>query len=74
MAFHDLWSRGSGGSGRPAVTVERVACTEANGIVAVCRRRAARQRIAVLELPLPEPPPAGAEWIEAYRSWARGAF
>ncbi len=55
------------------VKVERVECTEANEIVAVCRRATARQRIAVLELPLPQPPPAGAEWIEAYRRWARGA-
>jgi len=55
------------------VRVERVEYTEANEIVAVCRRGTARQRIAVLELPLPKPPPAGAEWIEAYRRWARGA-
>jgi len=56
------------------VRVERVALTDANEVVAVCRRGAARQRIAVLELPLPKPPPGGAEWIEAYRRWARGAF
>jgi len=23
-----------------------------------------------LDLPLPSPPPAGAEWIAAYRHWA----
>jgi len=27
--------------------------------------------IHVLDLPLPEPPPKGAEWIAAYRHWAR---
>lgn len=27
------------------------------------------QRIGVLDLPLPTPPPAGAQWIEAYRHW-----
>jgi hypothetical protein len=30
-----------------------------------------RQPIRILELPLPDPPPAGAEWIEAYRRWGR---
>jgi hypothetical protein len=28
------------------------------------------QAIGILDLPLPAPPPAGAEWIEAYRHWA----
>lgn len=54
------------------VTVERLDLTAADEIVAVCRRGAKRQRIPLLELPLPKPPPAGAEWIEAYRRWARG--
>jgi len=30
-----------------------------------------RQEIPVLDLPLPDPPPAGWEWIAAYRQWAR---
>jgi len=25
----------------------------------------------ILEVPLPMPPPDGAEWIEAYRHWGR---
>jgi hypothetical protein len=25
----------------------------------------------ILDLPLPQPPPGGAEWIGAYRHWAR---
>ncbi len=28
--------------------------------------------ISVLDLPLPEPPPKGAQWIAAYRRWAGG--
>ena len=32
-----------------------------------------RQAIDVLDLPLPEPLPKGAEWIAAYRHWARFA-
>lgn len=54
------------------VTVERIDVTEAEEIVAICRRGGKRQAIPVLNLPLPKPPPAGAEWIEAYRRWARG--
>jgi hypothetical protein len=52
-----------------AVTVVGVALTEDDRIVAVCRRGKARQRISLLDLPLPEPPPKGAEWILAYRRW-----
>jgi hypothetical protein len=36
-------------------------------------RGAATQRIPILDLPLPTPPPEGAQWIEAYRRWAKGA-
>lgn len=38
-------------------------------VVAICERAQWRQPIPVLDLPLPEPPPAGAEWIDAYRHW-----
>ncbi|MGF6885649.1 hypothetical protein ABIA39_007434 [Nocardia sp. GAS34] len=54
-----------------AVTVTGVDLTIDNGIVAVCRRGKSRQRILILDLPLPEPFPDGAEWIEAYRHWNR---
>jgi hypothetical protein len=54
------------------VTVERIDLTEADEVVAICRRGRTRQRINVLDLPLPTPRPEGAEWIEAYRHWARG--
>ena len=52
-----------------AVTVVGVDLTGDDRIVALCRRGKARQRISVLDLPLPEPPPQGAEWIHAYRRW-----
>ena len=54
------------------VTVERIDLTDADEIVVICRRERRRQTIPILDLPLPMPPPAGAEWIEAYRHWARG--
>lgn len=55
-----------------AVVVERVDLDETEQIVAICKRGRARQAIPILALPLPAPPPAGAEWIEAYRAWRRG--
>jgi len=54
------------------VTVERVEQTEWDDIVAICRRGRESQSVPLLELRLPSPPPPGAEWIEAYRHWARG--
>jgi len=54
------------------VTVERIDLTDADEIVAICRHGRSRQRVPILDLPLPTPPPGGAEWIEAYRHWARG--
>ena len=53
------------------VTVEDIDLTGRNTIVAHCSRGAFRQAICVLDLPLPTPPPDGAEWIEAYRHWAQ---
>jgi hypothetical protein len=54
------------------VRVERVDVTDADEIVAICRRGPLRQKVSVLDLPLPSPPPDGWEWIAAYRHWARG--
>ncbi|MBK8870759.1 MAG: hypothetical protein IPN19_06850 [Elusimicrobia bacterium] len=56
------------------VTVEGVNMTEDETIVALCRRGKHRQSIPIPDLPLPVPPPAGAEWIEAYRLWSKGAL
>lgn len=53
------------------VCVERIDLTEADEIIAICRRGKNRQRVPILELPLPDPPPRGVEWIAAYRRWAR---
>jgi hypothetical protein len=54
------------------VTVTVPAIDQADsGIVAICVRGKHRQAISVLDLPLPDPPPPGAEWIAAYRRWAR---
>jgi hypothetical protein len=43
-------------------------------IVAICRRGKARQKIPILDLPLPTAAPAGVEWIVAYRQWRRGSW
>jgi len=43
-----------------------------NDIVAICIRGRKRQSVPILDLPLPSPRPAGAEWIEAYRHWVGG--
>lgn len=51
------------------VTVERVDLNANEQIVGICRRGRSRQAIPILDLPLPSPPPEGAEWIEAYRQW-----
>lgn len=53
-------------------TVERIDLTDDEQIVAVCARDNSRQRIPIVDLPLPDPPPKGSEWIDAYRRWARG--
>jgi hypothetical protein len=55
-----------------AVQVERVDLNDADEIVAICKRAQQRQRIPILDLPLPTAPPPGWEWIEVYRHWARG--
>ena len=51
------------------VAVTKVDLLPGSGIVAVCTRDEHRQAIGILDLPLPTPPPAGAEWIEAYRHY-----
>jgi len=51
------------------VAVEHIGLGEDNSILAVCARGGIRQAVRVLDLPLPEPPPVGAQWIDAYRHW-----
>jgi len=55
------------------VTVQRVDLTDDDHIVAICTHGRKRQAIPILALPLPDPPPQGAEWVQAYWRWARGA-
>jgi len=43
-------------------------------IKAVCERDGELQRIALTDLPLPSPLPAGTEWIAAYRRWVEGSW
>jgi hypothetical protein len=45
--------------------VEKVDMTLDGRIVAICRRGKTRQKIPILDLPLPTPAPAGVEWIVA---------
>ncbi len=54
------------------VAVERLDMTDDEQIVALCKRGKSQQFVPILELVLPDPPPDGAEWIEAFRLWARG--
>lgn len=53
------------------VTVAAIDLTADDQIVAVCRRGRDLLKVSLLELPLPDPRPAGAEWVDAYRQWAR---
>jgi hypothetical protein len=52
------------------VTVTGVTHTS-HCLVADCARGRHRQKIHLLDLPLPKPPPKGADWIAAYRRWTR---
>jgi hypothetical protein len=52
--------------------VEKVDRLRDGRIVAVSRREGVKQRIEILDLPLPKPAPTGAEWIAAYVYWCKG--
>ncbi|WP_396446384.1 calcium-binding protein [Actinomadura sp.] len=52
------------------VTVTKIDLSPGGEIVGICTRGKHRQAIGILDLPLPTPRPAGAEWIDAYRHWA----
>lgn len=53
------------------VNVVAVELNDAGEIVALCKYNGKRQRIPLLDLPLPDPPPSGAEWVAAFRRFAR---
>ena len=52
-----------------SVTVEAIELRDDDRIAVRCVRGRSRQWIALEDLPLPSPAPAGAQWIEAYRRW-----
>jgi hypothetical protein len=54
-----------------AVIVESIDFAGDDQLVAVCRKGNHRQRISLVDLPLPSPLPEGAEWIAAYCHWRR---
>jgi hypothetical protein len=56
------------------VSVVAVEMDDDGGVKVVCEHGGERQRIGLTDLPLPSPPPAGAEWIAAYRRWVRGRW
>lgn len=52
-----------------AVTVAKINITSHDQIVAICVHGKATQAIPIPDLPMPDPPPEGKEWIDAYRRW-----
>jgi hypothetical protein len=52
------------------VEVKEIALNDAQEIVAICRHGLHTQRVPLVDLPLPSPPPEGFAWIEAYRLFA----
>jgi len=51
------------------VVVKGLDVGEDDEILAVCVRDGEKVGVPLLDLPIPKPPPKGAEWIEAYRLW-----
>jgi hypothetical protein len=51
------------------VTVTGVDLGNDDQIAGICAHRRWRQRIPILDLPLPAPSPGGVQCIEAYRHW-----
>ena len=55
------------------VRVTRIDQRDDDRLVAICGRGRAAQAIGLVDLPLPNPMPPGADWIEAYRLWLESA-
>lgn len=51
------------------VTVTEIEIAEDESLIALCIHGRHRLWVPILYLPLPSPPPAGSEWIEAYRAF-----
>ncbi len=54
-----------------AVVVEKIDLSDADELIAICRRRGKRQKVRLLDLELPVRRPKGAEWVAAYHRWSR---
>jgi hypothetical protein len=52
------------------VQVTEIETNDAEEVVAVCKHGRHVQRLPLVDLPLPDPPPEGFEWIDAYRLFA----
>ncbi|ANH92370.1 hypothetical protein ACIGZH_05205 [Streptomyces sp. NPDC058319] len=52
------------------VNVVKIGLTNDSRLVAHCVRNGLQQAIGLAELPLPQPPPEGTHWIDAYRRWS----
>ena len=55
-------------------SVIAVVMDDGGRIKALCERGGERQRIDLIDLPLPSRLPEGAEWIAAYRRWVEGEW
>jgi hypothetical protein len=55
-------------------SVIAVVMDEGGRIKALCECGGERQRIDLIDLPLPSRLPPGAEWIAAYRRWVEGEW
>jgi hypothetical protein len=53
------------------VNVVAVDLNEAGDVVALCTSNGKRQSIPLVDLPIPDPPPAGAQWVAAFRRFSR---
>ena len=51
------------------VVIDAIDLTTDDQIVAICTRGRSRQRISILEVPVPDPRPTGWDWVDAYRRW-----
>ncbi|HLY12331.1 MAG TPA: calcium-binding protein [Planctomycetota bacterium] len=51
------------------VVVQGLDVGEDDELLAVCLRGGERVGVPLLDLPMPKPPPKGAEWVEAFRLW-----
>jgi hypothetical protein len=52
-----------------SATVVEIDITDRDEIVAVCTSGSSGQRVRIIDLRLPTPPPVGAKWIDAYCHW-----